>query len=436
MTQSGLITPEIVDVLLPGGTSADEGAVRFLRVASLVTGITLIVMGVVGILGRRSELRDERDRHLETTAELAVTQLDGVVARVGAVLTVASTDVSLDVVADALALPVCSRLDGAAQCSTGETVDDVAVDEALAASTRRGAPAVVAGAPDDASAASLVVVAVDQGARRLYVPLTVDDSLLPGDEVARTELVPLEREPLFRPTTTGDRRSVAAPSMVEFDGGSWAIRATAPDAVQLSTEERWLFGTQLVLGAVLALLALGGMVAEQRTLRRRATTDALTELPNRAEFERMASELLDRLGRDGRSACLFVVDLDNFKLVNDTIGHDAGDRVLVEAATRLRRAVRDSDLVGRWGGDEFVVLMPGVADARAIPARAATIANALAGMPAVGTLTVEASVGAALFPSHGQTLEDLLRKADRMMYAAKVQAPTRRSLTAPEPREM
>ena len=188
-----------------------------------------------------------------------------------------------------------------------------------------------------------------------------------------------------------------------------------------TTDERWLTGAQLAVGAVLTALALGGILSDHRSLQRRATTDALTRLPNRAEFERRATEVLARLGRDGRSACLMVVDLDQFKVVNDTVGHEAGDRALVAAAERLRSAVRASDVVGRWGGDEFVVLLPGVSDARAVPERAATIADAIASAPPIGGYALTASVGAALFPSHGTSLESLLRTADRAMYAAKVQ---------------
>ena len=199
--------------------------------------------------------------------------------------------------------------------------------------------------------------------------------------------------------------------------------------MHLTADERWLIGAQLAVGAVLAALALGGMFADHRSLQRRATTDALTR-PAEPRRVRAAGRPRCSAGSAATAAraCLMVIDLDQFKVVNDTVGHEAGDRALVAAAERLRQAVRSSDVVGRWGGDEFVVLMPGVADARSVPERAATIANAIAAAPPIGGYELTASVGAALFPAHGRVLEGLLRAADRAMYAAKVGgvAPPRR----------
>ena len=392
-----------------------------MRVVSLIAGITLLAMGLAAVAGRRAEIGRERDRALEMTAEGASGRLDETIARVAAVLAVAVPQTDIGDLGDALALPVCSVSDGTTTCSAGSSVpaDAEAVATALDASARRVVPAVVV-ARDPTTAdgsGDHVVMAVDQGTRWLYVTVALDTTTLADDE--RAELVPVGAEPLLRPHDVDGDRVFAAPSMVEFEDGSWAVRVTAPGPVRMTVEERLLVGAELLVGAVLAALALGGMYNDHRSLQRRATMDGLTGLPNRAEFERRAIETLARLGRDGKTACLMVIDLDHFKAVNDTAGHDAGDRVLVAAAARLREAVRESDLVGRWGGDEFVVLLPGIAEPRAVPDRASMIADALAAP--VGEHELTASVGAALFPVHGRGLDELLRAADRAMYVAKVQ---------------
>jgi diguanylate cyclase (GGDEF)-like protein len=395
---------------------------RFMRAVSLLAGIILLATGLAGLLDRRAEVGRDRDQRLESTAAAVAAQLDATIARITAVLAVATPETPVEQLADALAMPVCTvPEDGASSCSS--TSSDLAPDDdvtrALVAADGHRAPvAVVATAPGRDGPAR-VLVAFDQGDRTLLAAAGLETRDLPPGTSA--VLVPVPGELLLRARAVGDDRAYATPSLVEFEDGTWAVRATTDAAVRLTADERWLTGAQLAIGAVLAALALGGILADHRSLQRRATTDSLTGLPNRSEFERRADEVLARLGRDGGSACVMVVDLDRFKVVNDTAGHAAGDQALIAAAERLRGAVRSSDVVGRWGGDEFVVLLPGVSDLRSVPERAATIADAIAAAPPIGGYELTASVGAALFPAHGTSLDVLLRTADRAMYAAKVQ---------------
>jgi diguanylate cyclase (GGDEF)-like protein len=123
----------------------------------------------------------------------------------------------------------------------------------------------------------------------------------------------------------------------------------------------------------------------------------------------------------GESACLFFIDLDRFKSVNDTLGHAAGDELIRQVADRLVATVRRQDTVARLGGDEFAVLLPGLSDPESIENMARR---------AIGTLNApftidghdvctSASIGIAVTPAHGETYDDLLGKADRAMYRSK-----------------
>lgn len=149
--------------------------------------------------------------------------------------------------------------------------------------------------------------------------------------------------------------------------------------------------------------------------------DALTGLPNRLLFrDRLEREIVRCERESGRLAVLFV-DLDNFKAVNDSWGHTAGDDVLREAALRISRCVRDSDTVARLGGDEFTVLLTRIQRAQDAGIVADSISAALCAEYRAGAQRafLSASIGIASHPGDGATAEDLLRNADTAMYRAK-----------------
>ncbi|MFZ6005799.1 MAG: EAL domain-containing protein [Actinomycetota bacterium] len=157
-------------------------------------------------------------------------------------------------------------------------------------------------------------------------------------------------------------------------------------------------------------------------VRRQALHDGLTGLPNRALILDRAEQMLARAHRDERAVAAFFIDLDNFKTVNDTLGHSAGDRLLVEIASRLSDAVRANDTVGRLGGDEFVVLAEGTSLDSGPEVVAARLHEVLRGefeLPGFeGTpITTSASIGVAT--GQRSCADDLLRDADIALYRAK-----------------
>ena len=166
--------------------------------------------------------------------------------------------------------------------------------------------------------------------------------------------------------------------------------------------------------------ATGRKEAERR-LEHVATHDALTDLPSRALIQARSDRLIRRAERSGQLFAVMFVDLDGFKAVNDSLGHEVGDRLLRQVAQRLRETLRVEDTVGRLGGDEFVVLTP----ALVAPMDAALIADKLLralSAPYIldaHTLYTTASVGVALYPQDGRDTDTLLRNSDAAMYQAK-----------------
>jgi len=152
-----------------------------------------------------------------------------------------------------------------------------------------------------------------------------------------------------------------------------------------------------------------------------ARYDALTDLPNRVLFKDRLSVAIAQARRLGKRLAVLFLDLDRFKNVNDSFGHDIGDRLLREVARRLRGSVRSSDTVSRQGGDEFIILLPEIDSEKAAAYVAGKVLAALADPIALGEteLLVSASVGIACYPENGGDAETLLRNADAAMYAVK-----------------
>jgi diguanylate cyclase (GGDEF)-like protein len=152
-----------------------------------------------------------------------------------------------------------------------------------------------------------------------------------------------------------------------------------------------------------------------------ATHDGLTGLPNRALFNQHLQQSIKSAVRHQQQCAVLFVDLDRFKVINDSLGHAAGDTLLVEIASRLCASIRASDVVARLGGDEFVVLLNDLKDADEAAAVARKISSGLAAPFGIGgyQCRTTASIGIAMFPDHGDDAQTLTKHADMAMYLAK-----------------
>jgi diguanylate cyclase (GGDEF)-like protein len=166
-----------------------------------------------------------------------------------------------------------------------------------------------------------------------------------------------------------------------------------------------------------------GLEAANRQLRHLATHDALTSLPNRVLLDDRLAQAIAHADRDSRSFAVLVCDLDRFKLINDSLGHRAGDELLQEVARRLTGVVRTIDTVARFGGDEFVLLASPITETDDATRLAARVIEALQPPVRVAGIDVHASpsIGIAIYPVDGGSIESLLAHADAAMYFAKQQ---------------
>ncbi|KPV58378.1 hypothetical protein QJ48_17015 [Paenibacillus sp. A3] len=164
-------------------------------------------------------------------------------------------------------------------------------------------------------------------------------------------------------------------------------------------------------------------IQAEENLRYLAHYDMLTGLPNRRHFQNKLNAALLDAKQSGTMVGLLFIDLDRFKIINDSLGHEIGDRLLVQAGNRLRRCTREPQIVSRLGGDEFTVILPGLLDPKEATDVADTVLKELARKFHVDPheLYITGSVGISLYPRDGSDLETLVKHADSAMYAAKEQ---------------
>jgi diguanylate cyclase (GGDEF)-like protein len=205
---------------------------------------------------------------------------------------------------------------------------------------------------------------------------------------------------------------------------------TEVQSTQQATSRELVTRGGLVLVVTLAPAAEGGilMLTEDATERKAtearieqmARFDELTGLANRFEYTTQITETFAKLERTGEGFALLYLDLDGFKQVNDSLGHDIGDHVLMETASRLRSAIRSNDMLARFGGDEFLLILPS-ADHLVVTAIAQRMIDVMARAFDVEgkTVYVTASIGIAMAPLDGANPADLLRHADTALYKAK-----------------
>lgn len=237
----------------------------------------------------------------------------------------------------------------------------------------------------------------------------------------------IDGEVIFGPPGVWERRPVTVP--VDLPVGQWVLAAVPASGgwqrPLASYHWRWLVGS--VMNLALALLILGLLLSRRRlqgalsTISHQARFDTLTELPNREYFMHRLDKVIQRSRREQRRFALLFIDLDHFKEVNDSLGHEAGDQLLQAVGDRIGSVLRGIDLVGRFGGDEFIVLLRDLAD----PVDAELVATKILHIlhPPLfiknQEVTIDGSIGIAVYPDDGHSPGDLLQHADLAMYAAK-----------------
>ncbi len=218
--------------------------------------------------------------------------------------------------------------------------------------------------------------------------------------------------PIYKTLLDGQSRHVDNEVFWRKDGSNFPVEySTSP----LRDLEGKLYGVTVVFRDITE------RKADEAKIQRLAYYDVLTNLPNRTLFVDRLEQEINKAERLKLKMILMFIDLDRFKAINDTLGHDVGDKLLAEAARRLKDCVRNTDTVARLGGDEFTIIISEVSDLDAVERVINNIIKTMA-LPyflSNETIYLSASMGVTIYPDDTKTVENLLINADQAMYAAK-----------------
>ncbi len=233
-----------------------------------------------------------------------------------------------------------------------------------------------------------------------------------------TDVTPMDVTPMdpLDPPHSGHRQTIGVPIFI--DQQFWGVIGCET----FDYAATWSTSSQSVLAAIAA--SLGGIFKRQQAeqdIQHQAFHDSLTGLPNRLMFNHRLPQTLARARRTGETLAVMFLDLDRFKIINDSLGHAIGDQLLIQATTRLLGCLRQEDILARWGGDEFTMCLPDLRSTDDVAVVCQRLLEVMRQPFAIDdhTLQISISIGIALFPQDGDDLASLLRSADSALYRVK-----------------
>jgi diguanylate cyclase (GGDEF)-like protein/PAS domain S-box-containing protein len=222
---------------------------------------------------------------------------------------------------------------------------------------------------------------------------------------------PVEDCPMYASYTRAVESHITDEVLWRKDGGNFPVEYTSTPIIH----------NKRIMGVVVVIKDITERKQSEEKIRQMAFHDSLTELPNRLMFSQLLNHSIQSARRNKRQLAVFFIDLDRFKIINDTMGHEAGDQLLREIALRFKQSLRSSDSVGRIGGDEFIMLIEEVDEVSQVEIVARKILeNTVKPIVIKGEeCRVTASIGISIYPGDGEEEESLIKNADTAMYFAK-----------------